>query len=112
MENLNVTYEPYELSEAEMQEIYRRAEAAVKRGDRLNLRSDGVFKSVFSKDTKESTYLRNFFISAVIGKTGGLLCLQIAAWKPGTRQSLYNDSQCSSDYDNQFSFARFCGFLS
>lgn len=69
MENLNVTYEPYELSEAEMQEIYRRAEAAVKRGDRLNLRSDGVFKSVFSKDTKESTYLRNFFISAVIGKT-------------------------------------------
>ena len=56
----------YELTDAEMQEISRRAEAAIKRGDRLNLRSDGVFKSFFSKDTKESTYLRNLFISAVI----------------------------------------------
>ena len=34
----------YELTDAEMQEISRRAEAAIKRGDRLNLRSDGVFK--------------------------------------------------------------------
>ena len=58
----------YELTDAEMQEISRRADAAIKRGDRLNLRSDGVFKSFFSKDTKESTYLRNLFISAVIGK--------------------------------------------
>ena len=58
----------YELSEEEMQALYRRADAAIKRGDRLNLRSDGVFKSFFSKDTKESTYLRNLFISAVIGK--------------------------------------------
>ena len=58
----------YELTDAEMQEISRRADAAIKRGDRLNLRNDGVFKSFFSKDTKESTYLRNLFISAVIGK--------------------------------------------
>ena len=53
----------YELSEEEMQTLYRRAEAAIKRGDRLNLSPLKNLILFFSKDKNqiEKFPLSDFF---------------------------------------------------
>ena len=54
------------LTDEDIRELARRA---VAEGRLLDLKSDVVFKSFFSKETPEGVYCRTKMISAVIGKT-------------------------------------------
>ena len=51
------------------EDLREKARQAVAEGRLLDLTSDVVFKSFFSKDTKEGVYCRTKMISSVIGKT-------------------------------------------
>ena len=51
------------------EDLREKARQAVAEGRLLDLKSDVVFKSFFSKDTKEGVYCRTKMISSVIGKT-------------------------------------------